>query len=154
MKHIQRLEKSGFAPDRETIRTPAFQFAEKLGPNLRFKSGMADYDWFCSLLRRNPELSVRQAQGLSVARGEGMNKESVSHFFQILSELYEKNDFFTRPANVFNMDETGNLLNNVPRNVAATKGARDVYVLTSTEKEENITVIACCNAEGQYLPPQ
>ncbi|XP_054723359.1 zinc finger protein 177-like [Uloborus diversus] len=36
VKHIQRLEKCGFAPDKDTIRTLAFQFAEKLGLNHRF----------------------------------------------------------------------------------------------------------------------
>ncbi|XP_054706771.1 uncharacterized protein LOC129216581 [Uloborus diversus] len=156
VKHIQRLEKCGFAPDKETIRTLAFQFAEKLGLNHRFnlESRMAGYDWLSSFLRRNPELSIRQAQGLSLARGEGINKESVDHFFfLILSEVFEEHEFFTRPGSIYNMDETGCQLNNVPGKVVATKGAKDVHVLTCTERGENITVIACCNAEGQYLPP-
>jgi hypothetical protein len=155
VQHIQLLEKPGFAPGRKTIRTIAFQFAEKLGLSHRFcaETKMAGYDWLNSFLRRNPELSIRKSQGLSVARGEGINRESVAHFFNILLRVYEDNDFFTRPANVFNMDETGCQLNNVPGKVVATKGAKDVHVLTSTEKGENISVIACCNAEGQFLPP-
>lgn len=153
--HIQSLEKVGFAPGRETIRSLAFQFAEKLGLNHRFNkdSGMAGYDWLQSFLRRNPELSVRQSQGLSVARSEGMNREAVSEFFKLLSNTFEENQFFTKPGHVYNMDETGCQLNNVAGKVIATKGAKDVHVLTSTEKGENITIIACCNAEGQYLPP-
>lgn len=31
--------------------------------------------------------------------------------------------------------------------------AKDVDILTSTERGENVTVIACCNADGQFIPP-
>ncbi|CAB3256885.1 unnamed protein product [Arctia plantaginis] len=58
------------------------------------------------------------------------------------------------PANcIFNMDETGLQLNSRPGHVLAQKGSKVVHTVTSTEKGETITVIACCNAEGTFLPP-
>lgn len=51
------------------------------------------------------------------------------------------------------MDETGLQLNNKPTFVLAEKGSKSVPVITSGEKGETITVIACCNAEGIFLPP-
>jgi hypothetical protein len=33
------------------------------------------------------------------------------------------------------------------------KGSTDVHFLTSAEKGETISVIACCSAEGHFLPP-
>ena len=46
VSHNQRLEKSGFAPGRETIRSLAYQFAEKLGLAHPFNAelNMAGYD--------------------------------------------------------------------------------------------------------------
>lgn len=41
--------------------------------------------------------------------------------------------------------------NYIAGNVIATKGAKDVHALMSAEKGENITIIACCNAEGQRM---
>jgi hypothetical protein len=51
------------------------------------------------------------------------------------------------------MDESGVQANNKPASVITGKGCKSVLVLTSGEKGENVTVIACCNAAGQFLPP-
>lgn len=51
------------------------------------------------------------------------------------------------------MDETGLQLNNRPGYVLAEKGSKSVFSVTSGERGETITVLACCNAEGIFLPP-
>jgi hypothetical protein len=55
------------------VRQFAFQFAENLSLDRPFNKdkGDAGYDWMKSFLERNPELSIRQSQGLSVARSKG-----------------------------------------------------------------------------------
>lgn len=113
----------------------------------------AGYDWLNSFLRRNPELSVRQAQGLSLARANGMNRENVASFFATLETVMRENELFDHPENIFNVDESGLQANNQPDSVIAEKGSKSVHVLTSGEKGENVTVIGCCNAAGQFLPP-
>lgn len=155
VRHIQRLEKAGFAPDRETIRSLAYQFAEKLQLKHPFntETQLAGYDWLNSFLRRNTELSIRKSQGLSLARSEGMNREEANHFFDLLREVYTQNNMFNRPGNIFNMDETGFQINNEGGAVIASKGAKSVHVLTSNERGENVSMIACCSAEGNFLPP-
>lgn len=155
VRHVKKLQTAGFAPDRETLRTLCFQFAEKLGIRHHFnrETGMAGYDWLNSFLRRNKELSVRQSQGLSLARSEGMNREESIKFFNLLTECYTDYSMFTRPENIFNMDETGFQLNNEAGIVIASKGSKNVHTITSNEKGENISIIACCSAEGRYLPP-
>jgi hypothetical protein len=54
------------------VRQLAFQFAESLSLDHPFNKdkGEAVYDWMKSFLERNPELSIRQAEGLSVARSK------------------------------------------------------------------------------------
>lgn len=155
VRHIQRLEQSGFAPNRDTVRSLAYKFGEELGLGHTFnqETQMAGYDWLNSFFKRNPELTIRQAEGLSVARANGMNREEVTRFFDLLNNVFEDNQLFSSPGNIFNMDETGCQLNNSCGKVVASKGSKDVHTLTSGEKGENVSVIACCNAEGVFLPP-
>lgn len=44
------------------------------------------------------------------------------------------------------------LINKVGK-IIATKGAKEVFRLTSGERGETITIVACCNAERNFLPP-
>ncbi|KAI4459811.1 hypothetical protein MML48_6g00003763 [Holotrichia oblita] len=51
------------------------------------------------------------------------------------------------------MDETGIQLINKPSKVVAAKGSKCVYSITSKEKGETVSLIACNNAEEIFLPP-
>lgn len=88
-----------------------------------------------------------------MARAEGMNRKRVKTYFCLLQNILEKNELFDKPGHIYNMDETGVQLNNKPGYVIAQKGSKCVQSVTSTEKGETITVIACCNAEGNFIPP-
>lgn len=153
--YIKRLANAGFAPDRSTIRSLAYQFAEKLRIQHKFskEKEKAGQHWLTSFLERNKDISVRQAEGLSVARAQGMNREEVGAFFKLLEEEMVKHDLTNRPENIFNVDETGIQLINKPGKVLTAKGAKDVHVITPREKGETISLVACCSAEGRFLPP-
>lgn len=114
---------------------------------------MAGQHWLTSFLERNKDISVRQAEGLSVARAQGMNRQEVGAFFKLLEEEMTKNDLTDKPENIFNVDESGIQLINKPGKVLAAKGAKDVHVITPREKGETISLVACCSAEGRFLPP-
>lgn len=117
------------------------------------EKGIAGRDWFISFLERNPTLTIRKAEGISLARASGMNRTDVNKYFDLLEKTMSKEDLLNKPASIYNMDETGLQLNNEPGKVVAKKGSKDVHLVTSAEKRETITVIACCNAEGNFLPP-
>ena len=82
-----------------------------------------------------------------------MKREEVSKYFDLLENTLKDNYLFDKPGNIFNVDESGLQLNNKPDKVIAMKGSKDVHVLTSGEKGETVTLVACCNAEGNFLPP-
>ncbi|XP_054706657.1 tigger transposable element-derived protein 6-like [Uloborus diversus] len=153
--YVKRLANAGFPLDRSTIRSLAYQFAEKLGIQHKFpkEKEKADQHWLTSFLERNKDVSVRQAEGLSVARAQGMNREEVGAFFKLLEEEMVKHDLTNRPENIFNVDETGIQLINKPGKILTAKGAKDVHVITPREKGETISLVACCSAEGRFLPP-
>lgn len=153
--HIKKLQAHGFAPDRESVRKWAFELAEKLKIQHKFnkETRTAGYDWLNLFLRRHPDIAIRKAEGVSIARASHMNRENVNQFFQLLDKILSDNQLHDKPANIFNTDETGLQLNNKPCHVLAAKGSKNVSSITSGEKGETISVIACCNAEGVFLPP-
>lgn len=155
VKHIKKLADCGFAPSRSDVRRLAFEFAEKLEIPHKFnrESGKAGYGWLKSFLERNPDLSVRQSEGLSLARAQGMNRVDVAAFFALLERTLTENDLLNKPSKIFNMDESGLKLNNEPGEVITRKGSKDVHILTAKERGENVTVIGCCSADGKYIPP-
>jgi hypothetical protein len=76
VKHIKRLEASGFAPTRTDLRALTYSFSVKLGLQGKFNEDkkVAGYDWFRSFMQRHPNLSVGQAEGLSTARAQAVNR--------------------------------------------------------------------------------
>ncbi|KAJ3652633.1 hypothetical protein Zmor_018581 [Zophobas morio] len=156
--HIQKLQTMGFAPSEKTGRTIAYNFAKKLNLEHKFcvqgnSTNMAGTHWFYSFMDRNRELSLRKSEGLSLARAKGMNRQEVEEFYDLLKNTLEKYNLFNKPGSIFNMDESGIQINNKPDRVVAKKGSKCVHVITSKEKVESISVIACANAEGTFLPP-
>ncbi|XP_031336978.1 tigger transposable element-derived protein 1-like [Photinus pyralis] len=153
--HIKKLQAVGFAPTQRDVRHLAFNLATSLNKKHTFntETKTAGKVWFSSFMRRHPELSVRKAQGISKARTEGMNRAEIKNYFTLLTDILTENDLLDKPACIWNCDEIGVQLNNEPGKVIAAKGSKDVHVVTSAEKGETITVLACCSAEGQFLPP-
>lgn len=155
VKHIKKLQMFGFAPSRTEVRAMAYKLAEQLNIDHRFNqdSEKAGLDWFHLFLSRHPELSIRKSEGVSLARTQNMNQETVKKYFDLLQDILVKNDLLGKPGNIYNVDESGLQLNNKPGYVVAAKGSKSVPNITSGERGETISVIACCNGEGVFLPP-
>lgn len=136
--HIKKLQSRGFTPTRDSVRSMAYNLAEtlKLKHNFNSETKQAGYDWLTSFLARNSELSIRQSEGVSIARAKGLNKKVVANYFKLLGDVLKDNGLFDKPGHVFNMDETGLQLNNKPGKVIAIKGSKNVTSVTSGEKGE------------------
>ncbi|KAJ8886507.1 hypothetical protein PR048_012718 [Dryococelus australis] len=73
-------------------------------------------------------------------------------FLQFLLGIMNENDLRSKPQYIFNVDETVNSADYQPCYVVTTKGSKVVHKVTSGEKGETISFIACCSAVGQFLP--
>lgn len=155
MKHINTLCKAGFCPDRTAVRRMAFEFAEVLKIEHRFnqETKMGGYDWLWSFLKRNPSLTIRKSEGLSMARGMGLTREATNKFYDILENEIKIHNLEKKPQNIFNVDESGVQLINKVGHVITKKGSRVVHKLTTGEKGETVSLVVCCSAEGRFLPP-
>ena len=68
-----------------------------------------------------------------------------------LSALYTKYEF--SPSQIYNADETGVSCVHKPSKVCVEKGQKTVWAVTSGEKGQTNTILACGSASGHSLPP-
>lgn len=134
------------------VRQLAYDFAERLGIPNKFnqETRMAGYDWFTSFIRRNPDLSIRKSEGLSAVRAKGLSRKTVQAFYDLLEVM--KYGLQDKPQNIANCDESGIQLINSTGKVIAPKGCKAVHQVTTSERGETVTILACCTAEGRFLP--
>jgi hypothetical protein len=71
----------------------------------------------------------------------------------MLEAVLKVNNLPNKPQSIFNVDESDIQLINKPGKVLAKKGVKHMHVLTPRKRGEKATVMACCNAEGQFIPP-
>jgi hypothetical protein len=69
-------------PQTDSVRATAYKLAKEMRISNHFndETETEGYDWLNSIFRRNPELSVRQAEGLSEAVAQGMGRKNVKTF--------------------------------------------------------------------------
>lgn len=154
-ERLTSLSRRGFGLTPSQVRSAAFVYAEKNGIPHPWsqETQQAGKDWFSGFMKRNSDLSLRKPEGLSLARAAGMNKKAVQEFYDLLCELCDEMKITDKPEKIFNMDESGFPLNNVPSKIVSQKGIREVVKLTNAERGENVTVVACCSASGIFIPP-
>ena len=70
-----------------------------------------------------------------------------------MEKVATENSPSATPGNTFNIDKCGIQINNKPDSVVKENGSEYVHVVKAGEKNENIRVVACCNAAGRFLPP-
>jgi hypothetical protein len=89
MSHVQQMQAAGFVLNRKDFQILALKLTRKLDINRRFcvVKGQAGKDWFAPFMRRHPETSVRRAEGISLSRDQGMNKEDTRKYFDLLKMI-------------------------------------------------------------------
>ena len=112
---------------------------EKLGKN-----------WVNEFARRNPSIKAHNGKTIDKERVEALSPEKFLEFFEILQQSPVRE---VRPANRWNMDETGIMEGiTASQTVFAEAGAKKVYV-KKQKRNKWTTIIECVSAEGNYLPP-
>lgn len=107
--------------------------------------------WLSGWRHRYPELVLRTAESVERARGLGMTREAVAHFYENLSAAYASLPGLT-PDRVYNMDETGlDTFNARGPKTFARRGARSPKHVTPGTRS-HITAVVCGDAAGHLLP--
>ena len=139
---------------KETLAELAYQFADRQGLKHRFNSSKkrAGNDWVEGFLKRNPSITLRKPERLSLARLRGVTKAKLQTFYDNLTDVMQKHGPYP-PHRVWNVDETGlSPVTDCPK-VLSRKGQRNVAQVTSAEKGKTTTVVGCVSASGNSVPP-
>ncbi|XP_053406593.1 uncharacterized protein LOC128559316 [Mercenaria mercenaria] len=121
-----------------------------------FNNNLHGKDWFYGFKKRHPEISQRTAMTLGHQRA-GINESMINGWFDSLQsflhqEVTDWRNMVNDPRRCFSADESGFPLCVNTGKVLAEKGARHVYQVTSSTKQQ-LTVMVCFNAFGDYIPP-
>ena len=99
---------------------------------------------------RHPNLTLCTGESLSYVWAASTNRVVIDKYFDLLEDILSKNSLTS--SRIFNLDESGILLQHCPGKRIAVRGQKHVNVVTSGNKM-NITVLACVSASGFVMPP-
>lgn len=139
----------GFGISKQQLILKVSRLCKSLGLNV-FKNNIPSDDWWRGFRSRHPEISLRKPEPLSTMRSRMMNRVVVSNYFSELLHLISHHSL--TPDLIWNMDETGKQFEHRPTTVVARKGVKSLPGRTGNSKE-NVTILACVNAQGGALPP-
>ena len=110
--------------------------------------------WWRRFMERQSDLSLRQGDTTAHVRMGAMNQETMDHYFTLLHETLTVHNLLDKPAQIYNIDESGVPFNPRPPKIISAKGRKTKKVrYSSSGRKGQITIVACGNAAGQAIPP-
>ena len=147
VQFLLRCSEIGYAKSRKQVMALVRRVLLKKGKNAPVTSG-----WWESFCSRHPNLTLRAPAPLSKARAAASDPAILDRYFDLLQEVLVKNGLLSQACQIFNMDETGMPLDATHVKVVTQKGDRNPIAPSSGDKSQ-ITVVACVNAAGSFMPP-
>ncbi|KAK9753014.1 CENP-B N-terminal DNA-binding domain [Popillia japonica] len=151
---VINIAKCGFPIQKETLIDTVAKINKDSKQNI-FKKQKPGKTWYYNLLKRNPEISLREAESINKARAV-KTEESIKKWFSELNTYLEENnllDILNDPDRVFNGDEAGFSLCPKSGKVLGPKGYKNLYSIKVGNEKENITVLIIFNARGNIGDP-
>ena len=108
--------------------------------------------WFRRFMMRQPQLSLHKGDPTANVRMNCLNKETMDKYFDLLKDTLVENNLMESPNQIYNVDETGMLLNHTAPKIITRRGHKNVRYRTSGNKSQ-ITVIGCVSITGHVIPP-
>ena len=143
---LSRCACIGYAKSRKEVLVLVQRVLDRRGLKKLVTNG-----WWESFRHRHPNLTLRTAVPLSLARARASDPEMLSRYFDLLEQTLQENDLKGKPGQIFNMDESGMPLDAKSPKVVAEKG-KHLSAVGSGDKTQ-ITLVACISAAGYCMPP-
>ena len=99
------------------------------------------------------ELSLCKPEYVTVARAKGLTPTVLDAFFTMFGNLVDDLGIKDKPDRFYNLDETGLSLDPKKSKAFYHRGSKNVQYVVPSEGKTMFTVLFCCNAAGNYLPP-
>lgn len=108
-------------------------------------------DWYYLFMKRHPSLSFKKPEQLQKLRKDARKPDIIYDFYDKLQQVYIDNNI-SDSAFVFNCDESGFQTDPSKLKAIGQKGIA-LSRISGGSGRESISVLACCAANGIYLPP-
>lgn len=135
-------------------RTEVIELANDFAVSLKKKSAsdpVFAQSWFDGFKKRNPDITLSKPQKLSLVRAKCTSDVVLDKYFQDLERVIATNGLLDKPENIWNIDETGLVMEHSPSKVVCGKGAAPQSV--TSNRGQTVTIIASGNAAGCRIPP-
>ena len=116
------------------------------------KGSKVTQGWWRRFCERQPDLSLRRGDVTAHVRMDAVNSETLTQYFTLLRDVLTEHDLFAKPAQIYNVDESGIPFDPRAPNVVAKKGTKKVRYRSSGKKGQ-VTIVGCASAAGQAIPP-
>ena len=147
--HLVEAASIGYGKTRKEVKI----LVEKIAEDKSVLRGSKVTDgWWRRFRERQPQLALRRGDPTAHVRMDSTNKEAIEKYYNLLEETLKEHNLMNTPAQIYNMDESGMPLDPRPPNVIAKRGQKKVRYRVSGKKDQ-ITVLGCVNAVGQFIPP-
>ena len=149
------LSDGGIPMNRIQLLAIVQQFCESTGRVTPFVEGVPGKRWLQLFGKRHHQtLRLRNAEYIHYKRADGMSKENITQYFNMLGEIYDQHpEWHTRPHLVFNLDETCLQCDKTGEKVYTNAYRKNAYKIVSGGTKKSFTLLVCCNAGGIILPP-
>ena len=149
---IKKFQLSGFPLTIGRVCQLAYQYA-KVNSILGFSDERqtAGRKWLRGFLLRHPDITLKKAHNLSIARAMGVNPTVIGNWFKLLKKVEDKAEIIS-PDQIWSGDETG--IQNVPKEVKVL-GMKNIrtFQQVSSEQGETSTILSFVSAGGKVCPP-
>ncbi|XP_072394993.1 uncharacterized protein [Diabrotica undecimpunctata] len=105
----------------------------------------------CFMKRYHNDISLRTPENTSISRSVVFNKLLIEDFFTKYVRVLEKYKF--KPEQIWNLDETGITTVMPSATVVASKGKKQVALISSQERGELVTFVGLISAAGGAVLP-
>ena len=112
---------------------------------------MAGRKWLSGFLKHHPDISLKKARNLSIARAMGANPTAISQWYSLLKEVMDKVDI-TSPEQIWSGNET--CVQNMLKEIKVL-GYRKIRTFQQVSSEQGKTsmVLSFVSAVGNVVPP-
>nr|CAI5846043.1 unnamed protein product [Callosobruchus analis] len=144
------IAKCGFPITKDVLIDTVTKIARDSGKLSKFANDRPGIRWYKHFLKRHPEISIREAEGINRSRSL-VTEEFIRSWFKDLTSFLEKNnwiDVMEDPTRIFNADESGFSLCPKTGKVLAPRGWRNLYQVKSGNNKELLTVLILFSANG------
>uniref|UniRef100_A0A2C9LUB6 HTH CENPB-type domain-containing protein n=1 Tax=Biomphalaria glabrata TaxID=6526 RepID=A0A2C9LUB6_BIOGL len=154
-KWLMELSNCGFGKSNNEVRETARAIIAARSNNSETQEQieLPTRQWLHRFYNRHPEVPSKTPKYLRKERVT-VSPTVVELWFKKFQEYICSIDItiFSNPNRIFSADEMGFVFNTDSCIVEACKGSKCTYKIKS-DTQTQVTVLACCNAVGQYIPP-